>query len=149
MIFAILFFLVFSCGVFFVPNTIWLISLTGFDLILWLVCIKHIKKILVSTLKLSIFAIFVFLINLIFDDVISCLFIAWRIMIVICFVVSYSKLFTPTMLATGFSQLLFPLKLFRVDTEALSLSIVIAFSFLPVLSNSAKSLKKSLQGRGL
>lgn len=148
MIFAILFLFVFSCGVFFVPNWIWLVSLTGFDLLLWLIFCKYLPKLLKMTFKFLFFATFVFLINLIFDDVISSLIVAWRLLIVFCFVAVFSKIFTPTMLATGFSQLLFPLKIFKVDTEALSLSIVIAISFLPILSASAASLSKSLKARG-
>ena len=148
MIFALLFFAIYSCGVFFVPNWIWLVSLSGFDLLLWLIFYKNIPKLLKMTLKFSIFAVFVFLINLIFDDVITCLLVAWKLMIVFCFVACFSKIFSPTQIATGFSQLLFPLKLFRVDTEALSLSIVIALSFIPILSASAQSLSKSLRARG-
>lgn len=149
MILAILFFLVFSCGVFFLPNWLWLTVASAFDVILWLISAKNIKKMLKTTLKLSIFVIFVFLMNLIFDDVISCLIIAWKIMIVICFVVSFSTFFSPTLLAKGFSELLLPLKIFGVDTEALSLSIVLALSFIPILAGSAKMLKNSLKARGL
>ena len=149
MILFILFFICFSCGVFFVPNNwIWLISLTGFDLALWLIFYKNIPKLLKMTLKFTIFAVFVFLINLIFDDALTCLMISWKLMIVFCFVAVFSKIFSPTQIATGLSQLLFPLKLFRVDTEALSLSIVIALSFIPILSASATSLSKSLRARG-
>lgn len=148
MILAILFFIAFSCGVFFVPNWIWLAAISGFDLLLWLIFAKHIPKMLKNALKMSIFAILIFLLNLIFYDVISSLIIAWKLMIVCCFVLVFGKAFSKTQIAAGFSQLFYPLKIFKVDTEALSLTVTLALSFLPVLAASARALTKSLKARG-
>ncbi len=148
MILAILFFVAYSCVVFFAPDWIWLASFSAFNLILCFAFRTGFVKTIKNLLKISIFAGIVFLFNLIFDDVIPCLITAWKILIVANFTFVFGKAFSPTQIATGFSELLFPLKLFKVDTEAISLVIVIALEFIPILSKSASNLKKVLKVRG-
>lgn len=148
MIVALLFFVAYSVVVFIAPNWIWLASFSAFNLLLCLIFRTGFVQTLKNLLKVTLFAVFVFLINLIFDDVISCLIVAWKLLIVCNFTFIFGKIFKPTMIASGFAQLLFPLKLFKVDTESIALAITIALQFIPILSRSAKSLSKTLKVRG-
>ena len=148
MIFALLFFIAYSIVVFFAPTYYCLIGFTAFNLILLIIARPSAIDTFKNFYKILLFAAFVFLINLIFDDPISCLIVAWKILIVANFTFVFGKIFKPSMIATGFSQLLFPLKIFKVDTESIALVIVIALQFIPILSRSAKSLRKALKVRG-
>ncbi len=148
MIFAILFFIAYSVVTFIAPNWIWLACFSGFNLILCFAVRTGWAKTFKNLFKILIMAGLVFALNLIFDDVFTCLITAWKLVIVANFTFVFSKAFSPSQLASGFSQLLFPLKLFKVDTGALSLVIVIALEFIPILSKSAKSLQKCLKARG-
>lgn len=148
MIFAILFFIAYSVFTFFAPNWIWLACFSGFNIVLCFAFRTGWAKTFKNLFKILILAGTVFALNLIFDNVITCLITAWKLVIVANFTFVFGKAFSPAMLAAGFSQFLFPLKLFKVDTNSLSLMIVIALEFIPILSKSAKELQKSLKARG-
>lgn len=149
MILAILFFIAYSCVCFFAPNIFWLYGFIAFNLILSLIFYKRPIQTLKSFIKILIFSAFIFLINFAFrQHWFDCLIIGLKVLTVAYFSVLFNKIFNPTQIADGISQLLFPLKLFRVDTEAISLVIVIALSFISVLSRSANSLSKTLKARG-
>lgn len=148
MIFAILFILAYSVVAFIIPNIYWLIGFSAFNLLLCFIFRTGFVRTLKNLLHISVFALIIFLFNLIFDDAISSLIVAWRLVIVANFAFIFAKAFSPAMIATGISQLLFPLKLFKVDTNSLSLMIVIALEFIPILSVSAKNLRQTLKVRG-
>ncbi len=148
MILAILFFMAYSVVVFLSPNWIWLTAFSGFNILLCIVFKTGFSKTIKNIFGITLFATFVFLINLIFLDLVSCLLTAWKLIVVCNFTFIFGKIFKPSMIASGFSQLLFPLKIFKVDTQAISLMIVIALEFVPILSISAKNLQKTLKAKG-
>jgi len=59
-----------------------------------------------------------------------------------------TSLFSPYHFAEGFSYLLSFLKIFRIDVQSVSLSITIAFAFIPIMMDEAKKIKLALQNRG-
>lgn len=149
MIVFILFFISYSLSAFLISNIWVLCGFSIFNLFLMLIFKINAWKALSNLFKISIFALFVFLFNLIFDDVISSAVVAWKILIVANFAFTFSSVFGPTQIATGLGQLLFPLKIFKVNTDNLVIMIVIALNFIPIIMQEIKSLNANLKARNV
>ncbi len=149
MIIAILFFIAYSCICFFAPNIFWVAGFAGFNLVLSLVFFKRPLQTLKSFIRVLIFSGIVLGLNYAFEkDIMISLLIGLKVLTVAYFGILFSKIFSPALIADGISQLFFPLKIYRVDTDAIALIIVIAFSFMSVLGRSAKNLSWALKARG-
>lgn len=149
MIVAILFFIAYSCGCFFAPNIFWVAGFAGFNLILSLAFYKKPIQTLKGSIRILIFSAIVFGLNYAFEkDIMISMVVGLKVFTVAYFGILFAKIFSPALIAEGLSQLFFPLKIFRVDTDAIALIIVISFSFISVLSYSAKNLSKVLKVRG-
>lgn len=149
MFIIILLFIIFSIIVFFVNNLWILIGVTISNILLHIFFKISLKKSLKNIFKILFLVLFIFLFNLIFDNVISCLLISWKILIVANGAFIFSCKVSPTKLAYGLQQLFFPLKIFKVDTNNLSLMIVIALNFIPIISRDISTLKETLYARNV
>ncbi len=56
--------------------------------------------------------------------------------------------FNPTSIRIDFSYLLYPLKIFRIDIDSLTLIISISLAFIPILIDEASVIKLSLRSKG-
>ena len=147
MVLFILFFIIYSLLAFLFSNVWVLLGFTLFNVTLLFAFRIPFKALIKNLWRIFWFALFVFLFNLIFDDVISCLIIVWKIAIVANFSFIFSKAMSPTNMAIGFAQLFYPLKLFKVNVNEFSLMFVIAFNFIEIFSIEIKNLKLSLAAR--
>lgn len=143
----ILFLICYSLAVFLVQNIWFLVACTVFNLLLLIITRVSPKKLLRNTIGILPFLIIVFLFNLIFDTVINSLIIIWRIFIVTNYCFIFSVNISPSKLASGFSILLYPLKLFKVNTDRLGIMLVITFNFIPILRGKTYSMKNTLKAR--
>ena len=149
MIFFILFFIAYSLCVFLIPNIYILLGFATFNLLMLIIFRVNIIKTLKNLYKILFFAAFVFLFNLIFDSVLSSLIVGFKILIVTNFAFIFSYIFSRTQIATGIGQLLYPLKLFKINTDNLVIVIVIALNFIPILAEEIKTLKCNLKIRNI
>lgn len=149
MIVFILFFIAYSTCVFCFTNLWFLLVCSLFNILL--MCIFRIKpkKVIKNLSKITVFTLFVFCFNIIFDSVVNSLFVAWKIVIVANFSFIFSYKLSPTQLATGLSQLLFPLKLFKINTNDIVIMLVIALNFVSIISVETKTFKQSLLARNI
>ena len=149
MILFLLLFIAYSFCVFLMSNIYVLIAFSVFNLIMLFVFRINALKTLKNLYKISFFALFVFLFNLIFDSLAASAIVGWKILIVTNFTFIFSNIFSPVQIANGISQLLFPLKLFKVNTDNLVIIIVVALNFVPILANEIKTLKENLKARNV
>ncbi len=149
MIVFLLFFIAYSLCVFLISNIYALIGFSAFNLLLLVIFRINVLKTLKNLYKILFFAVFVFLFNLIFDDVVSSAIVGWKILIVTNFAFIFSNIFSPVQIATGISQMLFPLKLFKVNTDNMVIVIVIALNFVPIILSEIKTLKQNLRVRNV
>ncbi len=143
----ILFLIGYSIAVFLIKNLWVLLGFTIFNLLLLIITRISPRKLAKNTLAILPFLIIVFLFNLIFDSVVNSLIVIWRIFIVTNFCFIFSVNVSPANLANGFTTLLCPLKLFKVNTERLGIMLTIAFNFIPILRAKAGGMKKTLKVR--
>ncbi len=149
MIVFLLFFIAYSLCVFLISNVYALIGFSVFNLLLLIIFKINVLKTLKNLYKILFFAIFVFLFNLIFDSVQESAIVAWKILIVTNFAFIFSNVFSPVQIANGVSQMLYPLKLFKVNTDNMVIVIVIALNFIPIIMGEIKTLKQNLRARNV
>lgn len=147
MVIFILFFIAYSLAAFLINNVWVLLGFTVFNLVLLFAFRINFKKLLKNLWRIFWFSLIVFVFNIIFDTLINSLIVVWKIVIVTNFAFIFSQAMSPANMAVGFSQLFFPLKLFKVNVQEIALMFVIAFNFIEILSQEIKTLKMSLKAR--
>ncbi len=146
---AILGFVAYSLIVFLTDNLWVLVGFTAFNAVLIIVFKIGFNRFVKNLISSIWFVAIVFLFNLIFDSVVASLIVAWKILIVTNGAFIFSCVVSPTQLASGFSQLLSPLRIFKVNTNDIVLMLVIAFNFIPIIKNDTATLKQTLKSRGI
>ena len=149
MVVLILFFIIYYISVFLINNIYALLGFNIFNIFLMLIFKIKLKKVIKNLLNILIFTIFVFCFNLIFSSVLDSLIVAWKIIIVTNFAFIFSSKISKTSLASGLSKLLYPLKIFKIDTDDIALMLVIAFNFITIISEEIKTLKLALRARNV
>jgi len=147
MFLLIIFFIAYSLATFLINNVWILLGFTIFNLLLLIIFKVSPIKTLKNLWRIFWFTVFIFAFNIIFDTLTNSLITAWKIVIVTNFAFIFSCAMSPSNMAIGFSQLFYPLKLFKVNTDDFALMFVIAFNFIGIFSEEIKTLKKSLKAR--
>lgn len=147
MFLLIIFFIAYSLATFLINNVWVLLGFTIFNLLLLIIFRISPLKTLKNLWRIFWFTAFVFVFNIIFDTITASLITAWKIVIVTNFAFIFSTAMSPANMATGFSQLFYPLKLFKVNVDDFSLMFVIAFNFINIFSEELRTLQKSLKAR--
>jgi energy-coupling factor transport system permease protein len=104
----------------------------------------NIRKYVSNILSFLPFVIFTILVNLIFSNLIFSTLVGIRLLIVcnMTFIISY--ILTPSKLSTAISYLLYPLKMFKVNINDISLIITIAISLIPILIQEGTEIKYAM-----
>lgn len=145
----IILFIAFSIFIFLTNNIFVLIGFTISNIILHFVFKISLKKALINLFKIFFLLLIIFLFNLIFDNLVNSLIVAYKVLIVANGAFIFSSVMSPTKLASAFNQLFLPLKIFKVDTNNLSLMLVIALNFIPIISYDINTLKQTLKARNV
>lgn len=103
----------------------------------------------IKSIKHSIwFVIITFIINLFFSDIIYSFMISYRIFIMLIFTIILTLTTKPMDIVYAITNLLYPLKIFGVNTKDISLMVGIAISFMPVLKNEYIAIKQAQMAKG-
>ncbi len=94
------------------------------------------------------FVIITFVINLLFSDIIYSFMISYRIFIMIIFTLILTLTTKPMDIVYGITNLLYPLKIFGVNTKDISLMVGIGISFMPILKNEYIQIKQAQMAKG-
>jgi energy-coupling factor transport system permease protein len=76
------------------------------------------------------------------------IFAAWRMVMMISFTALLTFTTTPNRLTQGLENVLFPLKLFRISPERITLMLQIALRFIPTIFNETNKIIKAQASRG-
>ena len=87
--------------------------------------------------------------NMLFSDLKSSLIVGLRLFLVIDYTYIMGYFFNPTSIKQAFYYLLYPLKIFKIDIDSLTLIIAIAIAFIPILIDEGKMIKLSLKSKGM
>lgn len=134
---------IFTVKDYFTLNIVLIISIVML-LISRIKLINYIKAIVNSIY----FVVITFVINLLFSDIIYSFMISYRIFIMIIFTLILKLTTKPMDIVYGITNLLYPLKIFGVNTKDISLMVGIGISFMPILKNEYIHIKQAQMAKG-
>lgn len=134
---------IFTVKDYFTLNTVLIISIAM--LVLSRIKLINYIKAIVNSIY---FVIITFVINLLFSDIIYSFMISYRIFIMIIFTLILTLTTKPMDIVYGITNLLYPLKIFGVNTKDISLMVGIGISFMPILKNEYIQVKQAQMAKG-
>lgn len=142
-------FLIYVIGIFFVNNYIALGIITIFNLCLIFISKISVKKTINNLLKLLPFILFTALINLLVSNLNDAILITIRLILVCNISYIFSKTITYLEFAEIIEKIFYPLKIFKLNPQDISLIIVIALTFMPILKDELLQAKNVLKVKGI
>ena len=142
-------FLSYTISVFFISSYYGLFAMAIINLILIIVLKIEVKKTLRNILQIMPFIILTAVINLMFQDITGATYVFIRLILVCNMTYIFSKVMTTTKLAIVLEKLFLPLKLFKIDPKDISIVVLIAITFIPILRNELTQIKYSLKSKGM
>ncbi len=95
-----------------------------------------------------IFIMFIFVLNILFSDIHKSFIVGIHLFLAIDYTYIMSHYFNSSRLRNAFKYMLYPLKIFKVDIDNLTLIISISLAFIPILADEASKIKLSLTSKG-
>ena len=114
-------------------------------LILSRVKLKYYMKGIINSIY---FVILTFVINLLFSDLIYSFMISYRIFIMLIFTLNLTLTTKSMQIVYAITNILYPLKIFGVNTRDISLMVGIGINFMPILANEYKIVKQAQFAKG-
>lgn len=143
-----LIFIVYTIAIFLIKNSILIFMMFIIDVVIFFICKLDYKNLLYNLKWASFIIIFTIVINIIFDSVYTG--ILFGIRLVICYFTTYifSKNMKIFELAEVIEFLLYPLKIFKINSSEIGIIISIAICMIPVLRSEIYSIKNNLISKG-
>lgn len=148
-IIIILYFLI-SILIFTINSPVLFIVLWLFIITINIILKNKFYKIIKFNIKFALFFIsLIFVLNLFYIDIKDNLITCFRLITIANITYVLSTYFNTDRLTKGLMILLMPLKLFKIDTESISISINLAINFLPILLKEITEIRYSLTSKGV
>lgn len=141
-------FFAYSFVLFFITDIKILLFLFIFNIIMGFIFRVNNFKRVKFLLKNIIFVIFIFLCNLLFESFFSSFLISLRLFLIIDYTYIIGYYFDSSKIREALRILFWPLKIFRINIDDLSLILAIALTFIPILTNDARVIRIALKNKG-
>lgn len=148
-IFKFILFLIYTLSVFFISSYYGLLGIAIINLLLMIILKIDIKKAVKNILQIMPFIIFTAIINIFFQDINGATYVFLRLILVCNMTYIFSKTITTTRYAVVLEKLFVPLKLFKINPKDVSMIVLIAITFIPILGNELTQIKYSLKSKGM
>lgn len=141
-------FIIFTVAVFFIEDLKIIGLIFLFNCIIAILLKIKLRDIFYN-LKLFIpFIIFTAVINIVFSGLYEGILIGIRIIICYSITYIYSKTVTIVEISDTIQKLLYPLKIFKIDTNNIGIMISISICMIPILKNEIYTLKNAMKSKG-
>ncbi len=147
--FILILFFIYSCLLFSIDCFMILFILFIFNFIISIIIRIPIKKHFIVFKKYIIFVLFIIICNLLFSNIISSLKVGIKLFLAIDMTYIIGTYFNNDKIRLAFKYLFYPLKIFKVDIDNLTLIISISLAFIPILSDEIRMIKLSLNSKGV
>lgn len=124
-------------------NIVFIISL-----VILLLSRVHIKYYIKGIINSIYFVILTFVINLLFSDLTYSFMISYRIFIMLIFTLNLTLTTKSMQIVYAITNILYPLKIFGVNTKDISLMVGIGINFMPILANEYRIVKQAQFAKG-
>ena len=142
-------FVIYCTAIFFFPNNNSILIFISINLVAMILTYKHIKSIIVGTLKILPFVVLTFIFNCILDEFINAIWISIKLLIVCNMTMTYSKTTTVMGIAETIKALCIPLKLFKINTDEIKMIVCISLSMIPILKKDLTEMKEACRAKGI
>ena len=142
-------FLIYSVGIFFIEDYIILALILIFNISLMIIAKISLKNALNNTIKLLPFILFTIVINIIFMDLKSSILIGIRLILIRNLTYIFSKNISYMEFAGVIEKMMYPLKIFGINSEEIGLIVIIALSFIPIIKNEFEQIRNVLKVKGI
>jgi len=142
-------FLIYVIGIFFISNYIVLGIITILNLLLIYLNKINLKKTIINLIKLLPFILFTGLINLLFANLKDAILITIRLILVCNISYIFSKTITYLEFANVIEKIFYPLKIFKINPKEISLIVMIALSFMPIMKDELFEMKNVIKIKGI
>ncbi|MCL2570709.1 MAG: energy-coupling factor transporter transmembrane protein EcfT [Firmicutes bacterium] len=149
MIWAILVFLfiAYSIGVFFISNWYIFAGIAAFHLLLMIILRVNILRAFLNLLIISPFIIFTGLFNWLFSDLENALLMTTRLVIVCNMTFIFATKIQIMKFVRGLGILLYPLRLIKVNTRHISVTVAIAITYIPIILDEHRRIKHAMHAK--
>ncbi len=142
-------FLIYTIGIFFIENYIILFLIASFNIILMIIIKINMKKAIKSLIKLLPFILFTAIINILFADLEFAILIGIRLILVCNLSYIFAKTISYTEFGEVIEKIVYPLKIFGINSKEVGLVISIALSFVPIMKDEILQIKNVLKVKGI
>lgn len=142
-------FLIYATAIFLIPNSFFLLCPLSINIVLWIVTKSSIKKTVRNLLKIFPFALLTFVINCWLDSYINALWMAAKLLLVCNITFIYSQTTTTAQIAKTAGKLCTPLKLLKINPEAIEVLVAIALSTLPIMKREYLELREACKAKNI
>lgn len=147
--FWVLFFFVYTTGIFFISDYFILAMLGIFNIFLVIVTQGNIFRLVKILLLFMPFLLITAALNFFLADLDAALLISARFLLACSFTYVFISYTGAIKFARGLEALLLPLRIFRIPTKRASLIIAIAITFIPVFIRESRHMREAMNARGL
>lgn len=144
----LIFYFIYSFILFLINNLYLLCLIFIFNFIISLIIGVSIKKHFKVLIHNLTFIAFIIICNILFTEINSSLKVGLRLFLAIDYTYIMGNYFSPSSIRIAFKYLFYPLKIFKIDIDSLTLIIGISLAFIPILIDEAKMIKLSLKSKG-
>ena len=141
--------LIYVIGIFFVNSYIALAIIALFNIALIIIEKINKRKASINLIKLLPFILFTSVINYLLIDIQSAILITIRLILVCNISYIFSKTITYLEFAHVIEIIFYPLKVFKVNPTDISLIVIIALSFMPIIKDELMQMKNVLKVKGI
>lgn len=141
-------FLIYTTLIFFIKSYFLLGIVLIINLFLMIIFRISFKNTLLFIFKLMPFILFTAVFNMLFEEILYGVLIGLRLVLVCNITYIFSIKMTPKKLQVSVQNILFPLKIFKVNTRDIGIIVSISIAFIPILQKEIQNLKYSLISKG-
>ena len=143
-------FFVFTAGVFFLPNTWWVVSLTYIAILLYCLCRRiKIAKVLRGTVRIMPFILLTFGSNVWLDNLQVAVFVTMKLIAVCWATLAYAQTLSALEFAGLVGRSLSPLRRLGFDVDSVCLVICLALSMVSTLRREMTETKYAVRAKGM
>ncbi len=145
----LIFFFIYSMLIFLINNIYLLALVFLFNFIISIIIRVPVQQHVIVIKNNIKFVIFIIICNILFSNINSSLKVGIRLFLTIDYTYIMKIYFSPIKIRMAFKYLFYPLKIFKVDIDSLTLIIAISLAFIPILIDEITMIKLSLRIKGV
>lgn len=142
-------FILYTTGIFFLPNTYFIAVFGSFPIILLILQKVTIKELFTKFFNFFPFLFITFCFNCFLDNIKNAIFLEIKLLLVLLATFSYAKSTSLSQMATTIGLIAKPLKIFKIDVKEIEIMLYLTFSMLFVLKAVLREITYACKAKNI